>query len=72
MRTYRWNSEIVESLNDGVMQALKDCNVTKENIFETDVSTYHSPITHVFTSLQAILLCELNITDSICADVVQK
>jgi 6,7-dimethyl-8-ribityllumazine synthase len=33
----RWNDEAVTSLCKGCVQALKDCKVTEENIFETSV-----------------------------------
>eukprot|EP01084_Bolivina_argentea_P292632 503111_1 len=33
----RWNVQYVNSLRDGVKQALKNCSVIEENIFETSV-----------------------------------
>lgn len=48
----RWNKEIVTRLTDGVKEALKGCNVTDSNIFETQVpGAFELPLAARFLAL---------------------
>jgi 6,7-dimethyl-8-ribityllumazine synthase len=48
----RWNNEHVENLTNGCKQALKDCKVDDENIFETSVpGSYELPLAARFLAL---------------------
>eukprot|EP00904_Undaria_pinnatifida_P001488 jgi/Undpi1/1133/HiC_scaffold_10.g04595.m1 len=48
----RWNEDIVTRLTDGVKEALKECNVTDANIFETQVpGAFELPLAARFLAL---------------------
>eukprot|EP00591_Stephanopyxis_turris_P000974 CAMPEP_0195521000 /NCGR_PEP_ID=MMETSP0794_2-20130614/17758_1 /TAXON_ID=515487 /ORGANISM="Stephanopyxis turris, Strain CCMP 815" /LENGTH=222 /DNA_ID=CAMNT_0040650453 /DNA_START=53 /DNA_END=721 /DNA_ORIENTATION=+ len=58
----RWNSEHVTNIVDGAKLALKECNVTDENIFETEVpGAYELPLAARFLALSgtvdAVICC---------------
>lgn len=48
----RWNTEHVENLTNGCKQALKDCKVDEDNIFETSVpGSFELPLAARFLAL---------------------
>ena len=63
----RWNSVHVNNLVNGAKQALKACNVTDENIFETEVpGAYELPLAARFLALSG------TVDAVICAGVLIK
>eukprot|EP00542_Grammatophora_oceanica_P018003 CAMPEP_0194048566 /NCGR_PEP_ID=MMETSP0009_2-20130614/27710_1 /TAXON_ID=210454 /ORGANISM="Grammatophora oceanica, Strain CCMP 410" /LENGTH=225 /DNA_ID=CAMNT_0038694479 /DNA_START=13 /DNA_END=690 /DNA_ORIENTATION=+ len=48
----RWNNDFVDSLVEGTRQALKECNVKDENVFETSVpGSFELPLAARFLAL---------------------